>query len=114
MSYFKWMFPSQSAPKVLLDPNKETIFIIALYKTHIIGGKSSKSSMGSLGSETQILYFWNNYSKLALKNYTKDLQHGFPHSVRIYIFQLTKYEHKGVSGSIDSDDRNFSSAGLVE
>ena len=69
------MFPSQSASKVLLDPNKETIFIIALDKTHVIGGKSS---MGRVGSETQILYFWNNYSKLALKNYTKGLQHGFP------------------------------------
>ena len=33
---------------------------------------------------------------------------------RGYIFQLTNYEHKGVSESIDSDDRNFSSAGLVE
>ena len=29
-------------------------------------------------------------------------------------FQLTNYEHKGVSENIDSDDRNFSSAGLVE
>ena len=38
--------------------------------------------MGSLRSETQILYFLNNYSKLALKNYTKGLQSGFPHSVR--------------------------------
>ena len=26
-----------------------------------------------------------------------------------YIFQLTKSEHKGVSESIDSDNRNFSS-----
>ena len=26
-----------------------------------------------------------------------------------YIFQLTKCEHKGVSESINSDDRNFSS-----
>ena len=42
---------------------------------------NGKSSMGSLGSETQILYFWNNYSTLALKNYTKGLQHGLPHSV---------------------------------
>ena len=33
--------------------------------------------MGSLVSETQIWYFWNNYSKWALKNYTKDLQPGF-------------------------------------
>ena len=40
--------------------------------------------MGSLVSEgkTQIHYFRNNYPKLAHKNYTKDLQPGFPHSVR--------------------------------
>lgn len=38
--------------------------------------------MGSLGSKTQILYFWNSYSKLAIKNYTKGLQSGFPHPVR--------------------------------
>ena len=41
--------------------------------------------MGCLVSEdeTQIRYFENNYSKLALKNYTKDLQPGFPHCLRI-------------------------------
>ena len=33
---------------------------------------------------------------------------------RRYIFQLMKYEHKGVSESIDFDDMNFSSAGLAE
>ena len=40
--------------------------------------------MGSLVSEgeKQIRYFQNNYPKLALKNYAKDLQPGFPHSVR--------------------------------
>ena len=32
--------------------------------------------------EKQICYFQNNYPKMALKNYTKDLQPGFPHSVR--------------------------------
>ena len=38
--------------------------------------------MGSLVSETQIQYFWNNYStKWVLGNYTQDLQPGFPHSV---------------------------------
>ena len=31
------MFASQSAPKVLLDLNKENIFIIALEKIHVIG-----------------------------------------------------------------------------
>ena len=40
--------------------------------------------MGSLVSEgeTQIRYFQNNNPKLVLKNYTKDLKPGFPHSVR--------------------------------
>ena len=38
--------------------------------------------MGSLASERQILDFRNKYSKPALKNYTKGLQLGFPHSVR--------------------------------
>ena len=31
-----------------------------------------------------------------------------------YIFQLTNYEHKGASESIDFDDTNFSSVGLAE
>ena len=39
--------------------------------------------MGSLGSETQILYFPNNYYKLVLKNYTKRLQPDFPQFLRI-------------------------------
>ena len=33
---------------------------------------------------------------------------------RRYIFKLTKHEHEGVSESNDSDDRNFSFAGLAE
>ena len=33
---------------------------------------------------------------------------------RRYIFQLTKYEHKGVSESTDFDYTNFSSVGLAE
>ena len=60
-------FP-KCAPKELLDPNKDTIFIMELYKLHKIGRKSTRSS---LGSKTQTLYFWNNYSKLTLKNYLK-------------------------------------------
>ena len=31
-----------------------------------------------------------------------------------YIFQLTKYEHKGVSESMESDGKNLSSTGFVE
>ena len=46
--------------------------------------------MGSLRSETKILFFRNNYSKLALKNYTKNLQPGFPHSVRTLCSNLKK------------------------
>lgn len=38
--------------------------------------------MGSLGSEAQILYFGNNYTEQVLKDYTKGLQTGFPHSVK--------------------------------
>ena len=33
---------------------------------------------------------------------------------RGYIFQLTKYEHQGVSQRIDSDNTNFSSVDLAE
>ena len=62
------MFPSQNAPKELFDLNKDIIFIMELYKLYKIGRKSTRSS---LGSKTQTLYFWNNYSKLTLKNYLK-------------------------------------------
>ena len=31
-----------------------------------------------------------------------------------YIFQLTKYEHKDIRESIDSDDTNLSSIGFAE
>ena len=34
--------------------------------------------------------------------------------VNKYIFQLTKYEHKDVRKSIDSDDTNLSSIGFAE
>ena len=51
-------FPSQSAPKVLLDPNKDLIVIMELYELHKIGRKSTRSS---LGNKTQTLYFQNNH-----------------------------------------------------
>ena len=51
-------FPSQSAPKVLLDTNKDLIFIMELYELHKIGRKSTRSS---LGNKTQTLYFQNNH-----------------------------------------------------
>ena len=60
------MFPSQSVPKVLLEPKKDFIFIMELYKLNKFGRKSTK---GSLQSKTETLYVWNNDSKLALKNY---------------------------------------------
>ena len=72
------MFLSQSAPKVLLDPNKDIRFIMELYKLHKIGRKTTRSS---LQSKTQTLYFWTNYFKLALKSYVGVLQHGFPYYV---------------------------------
>ena len=34
--------------------------------------------------------------------------------VNKYIFQLTKYEHKDVRESIESDDKNLSSIGFEE
>ena len=56
------IFPSHSTPKVLLDPIKNIIFIMELYKLHKVGRKSTRSS---LGSKTQTLHVWNNYFKLA-------------------------------------------------
>ena len=44
---------------------------------------------------------WNNYSYATHNGVLKS-------PTKRYIFQLTKCEHKGVSESIDSDDRNFS------
>ena len=80
ISYFKQIFASQSTLKVLPDLNKETIFITTLEKMHIIRGRSQ---MGSLRSERHFLHFRNNLSNWVLKNYTKGLQPGFPHSARI-------------------------------
>ena len=74
------MFLSQSAPKVLLDPKKDFIFIMELYKLYKIGRKLTKSS---LQSKTQTLHLWNDDSKLTLKNYIGVLQHGLPYSVGI-------------------------------
>ena len=71
-------FPYQDAPKVLLNTTKDIIFIMELYKLHEIERKSTRCS---LGSKTQNLCFWNNYSKLALKNYIGVLQHGLPYCV---------------------------------
>ena len=72
------MFPSQSAPKVLLDLNKDIILIMELCKLHKIGRKSTRSSPAS---KTQTLRVWNNYAKLALKSYVGVLQNGLPYSV---------------------------------
>ena len=52
---------------------------------------------------------WNNYSYAAHKD---DFFKGELLTRRYKMFQLTKYEHEGVSKSIDSEDRNFSSFGL--
>ena len=66
------VFPSQSAPKVFLDLNKDIICIMELYSLNIIGRKSTRSS---LEAKTHTLYFWNNYSKVVLKNYIGVLQY---------------------------------------
>ena len=71
---YNGMFLSQSAPKVLLDPNKDIRFIMEFYKLYKSGRKTTRSS---LQSKTQTLYFWTNYSKLAQKSYAGVLQHGF-------------------------------------
>ena len=52
---------------------------------------------------------WNNYFCAAHKG-----DFSYKLLTRKYIFQLTKYEHKGVSKSNDFDDTNFSSAGIAE
>ena len=52
---------------------------------------------------------WNNYSFAA---HNDDFFYTL--LTRRYIFQLTKYEHEGVSESIDSDNRNFFFIGLAE
>ena len=41
------MFPYQNAPKVLLDPSKDTIFMMELYKLHKNERNSTRSSLGS-------------------------------------------------------------------
>ena len=51
------MFPSQSAPKVLLDQNKETIFIIALDKTYIIGGGGGDHQCVEWGAKHRFCMF---------------------------------------------------------
>ena len=51
----------------------------------------------------------NNYSYAAHKDNTF-----YKLLTRSYTFQLAKYEHDGVSKTIDSDDRNFSFIGLGE
>ena len=67
-----------SLPKILIDPNKDILFIMELYKLQKIGRKLTRSS---LVGKTQTLYFWNNYSKLTLKNCVGAFQHGLPCSV---------------------------------
>ena len=66
MPYSDVMFPSQRAPRALLDPNKDFMFIMEWYKLHKVRRKSARNS---LRSKAQTLHVWNNYSKLALKNY---------------------------------------------
>ena len=55
--------------------SKEIIFIFELYNCIKLG----ENHQVVWEAKHRFLYFWNNYSKLALKNYTK----GLPHSVRI-------------------------------
>ena len=50
---------------------------------------------------------WNNHFSAVHKDY-------FFFQVNKYIFQLTKYEHKDVRESIDSDDTHLPSIGFAE
>ena len=81
------MFPSQSAPKVLLEPNKNFISNMELYNLHKIGRKSTKIS---LQNKTETLHIWNSNSKLALKNYIGVLQHGFPYCLGDFVIIFIK------------------------
>ena len=63
------MFPSQSAPKVLLEPNKD--FYSLWNCTNCI-------KLGEVWeSKTQTFHVWNNYSKMPFKDYIGVLQYGF-------------------------------------
>ena len=55
---------------------------------------------GQILCEMEQLFLWRRFFYKLLK--------------RRYIFQLTKYEHKDVRESIDSDDTNLSSIGFAE
>ena len=75
------IFPSQSAPKVLLEPNKD--FYSLWNCTNCIKLRENQQRV-VCKSETQALHVWNNYLKLPVKNYTGVLQYGFlPYSVGI-------------------------------
>ena len=103
------MFSSQSAPKELLDPNKcisKSILYLLWHCTNCIKLAENHtaqkmkfsikdffifcavSTRSGLESKTQTLYFWNNYSKLVLKNYIGVLQHDFWLSNFLEIKQL--------------------------
>ena len=84
----KGICPSQSAPKVLPDPNKDIIFIMELYKLHKIERNSTRSS---LGSNTETLHVWNNYSKQAPKNYIGVLQPWFAIFCVNFVEKFKKY-----------------------
>ena len=75
------IFPSQSAPKVLLEPNKDFYSLWNCTNCMKLGENQQRVVCKS---KIQTLHVWNNYSKLAVKNYTGVLQYGFlPYSVGI-------------------------------
>ena len=65
MPYLNGMFPSQGAPKVLLEPNKD---FYSLYNCTTCIKLGENQQRAVCKTKTQTLDVWNNYSKLALKN----------------------------------------------
>ena len=75
------IFPSQSAPKVLFEPNKDFYSLWNCTNCMKLGENQQRVVCKS---KTQTLHVWHNYSKLAVKNYNGVLQYGFlPYSVGI-------------------------------
>ena len=81
------MFAFQSTPKKLLDQTKETIFIIALEKIHIIG-ENRKWVIWE--AKDIFCIFGIIIPKGLYKNYTTGLQLGFPHSARTLCLTFKK------------------------
>ena len=63
-------------------------------------------------AENILLEHWDRKNKFLI--FSIRCLHRKWNEVNKYIFQLTKYEHKDVRESIDSDNTNLSSIGFAE